>query len=159
MIYTIGEAAKKLKVAPSTLRYYDKEGLIPFVERSGSGIRMFKDDDILGLELIDCLKRTGMPIKDIKTFIDYSMEGDSTIEQRLDIIKEQHASVIKQMEEMQSMLNMLSYKLWYYQTAKEAGTCSIHNDMKKEDIPEEFLKYTAQNNLPDSNNIPKKTVF
>jgi len=143
MIYTISEVAKKLKVAPSTLRYYDKEGLIPFVERSGSGIRMFKEDDILGLELIDCLKKTGMSLKDIKTFINYSMAGDSTIDQRLSIIKAQHESVIKQIEEMNSMLNMLSYKIWYYQTAKAAGTCSVHDDMKTEAIPEEFQKYQA----------------
>ncbi len=48
MIYTVGEAAKKIGVAPSTLRYYDKEGLLPFVERSGGGIRMFKDSDFNG---------------------------------------------------------------------------------------------------------------
>lgn len=52
MFYTIGEMAKKMGVAPSTLRYYDKEGLLPFVERSGGGIRMFKDEDIEWLFII-----------------------------------------------------------------------------------------------------------
>lgn len=56
MIYTIGEVAKKLGIAASTLRYYDKEGLIPFVERFSGGIRMFKDEDISGLKTIECLK-------------------------------------------------------------------------------------------------------
>lgn len=69
MIYTVGEAAKMLGVAPSALRYYDKEGLLPFVERSGGGMRMFKESDIEWLKLIDCLKATGMPIKGIKQFI------------------------------------------------------------------------------------------
>lgn len=78
MFYTIGEMAKKLNVAPSTLRYYDKEGLLPFVERSGGGIRMFKDSDFEWLSIIECLKKTGMPIKEIKNFIDWCMEGDST---------------------------------------------------------------------------------
>lgn len=91
MIYTIGEAAKKMGVAPSTLRYYDKEGLLPFVERSNGGIRMFSDEDFEWLSLIECLKRTEMPIKEIKTFIQWCMAGDTTIEQRLEQIKKQKA--------------------------------------------------------------------
>ena len=51
MFYTVGEMAKKLHMAPSTLRYYDKEGLLPFVERSESGNRMFKDSDMEWLEI------------------------------------------------------------------------------------------------------------
>lgn len=70
MLYTVGEMAKRLHVPPSTLRYYDKEGLLPFVERSGGGIRMFKDSDLEWLNIISCLKQAGMSIKDIKTFID-----------------------------------------------------------------------------------------
>ena len=66
MTYTVGEIAKKLNVAPSTLRYYDKEGLLPFVERSVGGIRVFHDEDMDWLELIECMKHTGMPIKEIK---------------------------------------------------------------------------------------------
>ena len=65
MTYTVGEIAKKLNVAPSTLRYYDKEGLLPFVERSVGGIRVFHDEDMDWLELIECMKHTGMPIKEI----------------------------------------------------------------------------------------------
>lgn len=57
MFYTVGEAAKRLGVAPSTLRYYDKEGLLPFVERTDGGIRMFKQSDFEGLRLIECLKK------------------------------------------------------------------------------------------------------
>ena len=83
MLYTVGEIAKKMNVAASTLRYYDKEGLLPFVERSESGIRMFKDSDMEWLAIIECLKKTGMPIKEIKKFIDWCMEGDATIDQRL----------------------------------------------------------------------------
>lgn len=141
MIYTIGEMAKKLGIAASTLRYYDKEGLLPFVERSGGGIRMFKDDDLSGLRIIECLKKTGMPIKDIKHFMDCCMEGDSTINERLTIIKSQRDAVINQMKEMQEMLDMLNYKCWYYETAKEAGTCAVHNDMQIENVPKEYQKY------------------
>lgn len=69
MFYTIGEAAKMLGVAPSALRYYDKEGLLPFVERSESGLRMFTESDMDWLKVIQCLKATGMTIKGIRTFI------------------------------------------------------------------------------------------
>ena len=94
MFYTIGEMAKKMGVAPSTLRYYDKEGLLPFVERSGGGIRMFKDEDIEWLSIIECLKKTGMPIKEIKQFIDWCIEGDSTIDKRLSSKKRSTRSII-----------------------------------------------------------------
>ena len=67
--------AKKMGVAPSILRYYDKEGLLPFVERSGGGIRMFKDEDIGWLSIIECLKKTGMPIKEIKRKLHERMNG------------------------------------------------------------------------------------
>ena len=138
MLYTVGEMAKKLNVAPSTLRYYDKEGLLPFVERSGGGIRMFKDEDFEWLSIIERLKKTGMPIKDIKTFIDWCFEGDSTIEQRLNLIKQQRESVIAQIEQMQETLGMLNYKQWYYETAKKAGTCAVHQTMDDAEVPKEF---------------------
>lgn len=138
MFYTVGEMAKKMGVAPSTLRYYDKEGLLPFVERSGGGIRMFKDSDFEWLSIIECLKKTGMPIKDIKTFIDWCIEGDSTIGKRLALINEQREAMLLQMKQMQETLNMLNYKRWYYETAQQAGTCAVHDTMKEEELPFEF---------------------
>lgn len=138
MICTVGEMAKRMGIAPSTLRYYDKEGLLPFVERSGGGIRVFKDEDWKWLSIIECLKQAGVAVKDIKTFIDWCMEGDSTIDQRLELMERQRTAVMRQMEQMQKTLSLLDYKCWYYQTAKEAGTCKIHNTMKEEDIPEEL---------------------
>jgi len=57
MFYTVGEMAKLLGVPASTLRYYDKEGLLPFVERSSGGIRMFKDQDYEWLKIIECMKK------------------------------------------------------------------------------------------------------
>ena len=84
MTYTIGEMAKLLDVAPSTLRYYDKEGLLPFMERTESGIRIFKDSDYGILKIIHCLKATGMQIKDIKEFINLVIQGDENIDARLD---------------------------------------------------------------------------
>lgn len=137
-MYTIGEMAKKLNMAPSTLRYYEQEGLMPFVERSESGIRMFKDSDMEWLRVIGCLKRTGMPLRDIKTFIDWCVEGDATIGQRLELIDRRREAVLAQLEQLQETLSILEYKHWYYEAARTAGTCKVHETMKEEEIPEQF---------------------
>lgn len=136
MPYTVGEMAKQIGVAPSTLRYYDKEGLLPFVERSGGGIRLFKDSDREWLAVIECLKKTGMPIREIKRFVDLCREGDATIDERLRLIKRRRDAVLKQMESLNETLSLLEYKPWYYETAKKAGTCSIHGE--NEEIPARF---------------------
>lgn len=141
MVYTIGETAKRLNIAASTLRYYDKEGLLPFVERSNGGIRIFKDEDFEWLGIIECLKKTGMPIKEIKEFVDWCVAGDATIDQRLALIKAQQEAVERQIQAMQENLNLLSYKRWYYETAKQAGSCSIHKDMKLSDVPEAYRTF------------------
>lgn len=138
MIYTVGEMAKRIGVAPSTLRYYDKEGLLPFVEHSSGGIRVFKEADYEWLKVIECLKKTGMPLKDIKTFIEMAMQGDSTIDERLELIKKQRDEVSRQMQELQETMDTLNFKCWYYETAKAAGTTAVPREMKLEDLPEEF---------------------
>ena len=144
MFYTIGEMARKLNVAPSTLRYYDKEGLLPFVERSSGGIRMFKDEDMEWLRLLGCLKKAGMPLKEIKSFMDWSRQGDATISQRLELLEKQRQSVLDQQKQLEDTLLMLDYKRWYYQTAQEAGTCAVHDILTPEQVPEQFRALTAE---------------
>lgn len=141
MMYTVGEIAKKLNVTASTLRYYDKEGLLPFVKRSDGGMRIFGDEDMSSLKVIECLKKTGMPIKEIKHFMDCCLAGDDKIGERLAIVKSQRDQVLRQMEEQQNMLEMLNYKCWYYETAEKAGSCAVHDLIRKEDIPTEFRKF------------------
>lgn len=138
MFYTVGEMAKLLGIAPSTLRYYDKEGLLPFVERSSGGIRVFKDSDYEWLRVIECLKKTGMKLTDIKNFIYMALNGDDTIDDRLALIIKQQTAVRKQMEELQETLDTLNFKRWYYETAKKAGTTAVPRNMTLEELPEEF---------------------
>ena len=138
MLYTVGEMAKRIGVAPSTLRYYDKEGLLPFVERSSGGIRMFKDADFEWLQVIDCLKKTGMQLVDIKRFIEKSMQGDETIDERLLLIVKQKEAVKVQIEELNATLKTLEFKHWYYETAKNAGTTEVPRNMTLEELPEEY---------------------
>lgn len=120
MIYTVGEMAKMLGIPSSTLRYYDKEGLLPFVERSPGGIRMFQEKDYELLKIIECLKKAGMSIKDIKTYIELTLQGNDTIEQRLELFKNQKNVLLAQMASLQSTLDVLDYKCWFYETAKKA---------------------------------------
>ena len=138
MIYTVGEMAKTLGVPASTLRYYDKEGLLPFVKRSSGGIRMFEEKDYEWLKVISCLKKAGMSLKDIREYIQLAMEGDSTIDQRLDLFLNQRKVLLEQMAELQQTLDTLDYKCWYYETAKAAGTIQAPQQMTLDEIPEKF---------------------
>ena len=73
-----------------------------------------------------------------KTFIDLCMAGDSTISERLNLIRRQQEAVRAQMAQLQSTLDMLDYKEWYYLTAQQAGTCALHATLPEEEIPERF---------------------
>ena len=138
MFYTISAAAKKLNISAHTLRYYDKEGLLPFIERNEKGIRIFQEKDFEIMNMIECLKKTGMTIKNIKSFIDLCITGDSTIEQRLCFMQQRRQAVLAQIEQMQKTLHMLDYKCWYYETAQAAGTCAVHNHSNQEEIKKSF---------------------
>lgn len=144
MLYTVGEMAKLIGVPSSTLRYYDKEGLLPFVERSASGIRMFKDSDYEWLKIIECLKKTGMKLKEIRSFVYMCIDGDSTIDSRFELIKKQREVVKSQINELQNTLDILNFKYWYYETAKEAGTTEVPKNMTIDEIPKEFRDIRKQ---------------
>ncbi len=138
MTYTIGEMAKLLHIAPSALRYYDKEGLLPFVKRSSGGIRIFDEQDYEWLQVIECLKKTGMQLKDIRSYIRLAMQGDETIDARLSLFIKQREAVKKQMETLQETLDTLDFKCWYYETAKKTGSTEIPQNMPLEEIPEPY---------------------
>jgi DNA-binding transcriptional MerR regulator len=126
--YSISEVANELNLTVYTLRYYDKEGLMPFVERTASGTRLFKETDIGALKVIECLKATGMPIKEIKNFIDWCSDGDSTLQLRYDMFVERKAIVEVQMEELIKTMELIDHKCLYYKTALDAGTENIHKN-------------------------------
>ncbi len=114
MGYTIGQVAKKMGLTAHTLRYYEKEGLLPFIKKNGSGLRVFSDNDIGWLELIECLKGTGMSLKGIKQYIDWYIEGDSTLEKRLEMFKQQKVNLEEQMLQLQRHMEKINYKIAYY---------------------------------------------
>lgn len=138
MVYTVGEMAKRLEVPASTLRYYDKEGLLPFLERSSGGIRMFRDSDFEWLQVIGCMKKAGMSIRDIRQYIQLALQGDDTIDTRLKMFQHQREVLVQQMAEMQHTLETVEYKCWFYETAKAAGTVDVPMNMSDEEVPRRF---------------------
>lgn len=117
MEYTISQAAERMNLTAHTLRYYDKEGLLPFVARTEGGIRHFTESDIEWLALIRCLKSTGMPVKKIKEYIDLCMRGDETLEERRQIFIKQREDVLRQMAELTENLRTVEYKIKHYDEA------------------------------------------
>lgn len=140
MYYTVSEVAKRLNLSPHTIRFYGKEGLLNFVDRDQNGNRIFKEEDFERLFIIAQLKRSGMTIKQIKHFTELCDEGDSSIPQRLEIIKEQREAVEEQITELQDALDVLKYKTWLYEVALEAGTTAVHDNMPLEDMPQNIRK-------------------
>ena len=141
MYYSIGEAARITGIAISTLRYYDREGMFPEMMRSSGGIRIFSDKEISILRVVECLKSAGMSIKEIKEFLFWCQEGDSSLQKRRDMFRYRLKEVKKQIEALQNTMNTLQYKCWYYDTAIAAGTEDAVKNLPADRIPEEIREY------------------
>lgn len=136
-MYTIGQVSEMFDLPISTLRYYDKQGLFPRLERE-SGIRKFSDNEIEALRVIECLKKSGLEIKDIKQFMDWCTEGPSTYANRLQLLKQQKEEIESEIEQLGKALDMLKYKCWFYgkliATGDEARTRALIPDGLPADI-------------------------
>ncbi len=122
MAYSIGQAARKTGLSVHTLRYYEKEGLLPFVQKSRSGLRMFSDNDIGWLGMIECLKGVGMSLKGIKQYIDWFREGDATLDKRLEMFRQQRAHLEVQMTQLQQYMAKIDFKIRLYTEAVRLGS-------------------------------------
>ena len=122
------EVEDMLGITKQALIYYEKEGLLPFIQRLDSGYRIFTEQDIRSLRVIECLKKSGMPLKEIRQFIQWIQEGDSSLEKRYEMFLERKRIVESQICELQNTLHFIDYKCQYYQAALEAGTEAIHQE-------------------------------
>lgn len=122
MGYTIKAVSDMTGIPATTLRYYDKEGLLPYLERRASGYRVFNDADLSMLQVVDCLKSAGMPIKEIKQFSAWVLEGDASLQKRRDMFFERKKVVEEQITALQRILDVINHKCAYYEAAVEAGT-------------------------------------
>ena len=142
-MYTIGEVSRMFDIPVSTLRYYDKEGLFPGMHRE-SGIRKFSEQEIDALRVIDCLKKSGLEIKDIKRFMQWCVEGSSTYPARLELFRRQKQCVEEEMQRLQQVQAMLRFKCWYYEQAIQDGNEERLRHMKPEEMPEDIRKAYVQ---------------
>ena len=123
MTYSIQEVSEKTGLSAHTLRYYEKEGLLPGVERSSSGFRQYSDADLELLGGICCLKNTGMSLREIARFMQLTKEGNSTLRQRCALLEAHRGKVLARMAEMQSYLDKVTRKLnWYCERLKDYET-------------------------------------
>ena len=120
MEYSIGEVSKMFNLSISTLRYYDKEGLFPNIERK-SGIRKFSEKEIDSLKIIECLKKSGLEIKEIKYYFELCSQGSKSYKDRYNLFLKQKESVEKEIKRLNQVLDTINYKLWYYTEAIKDG--------------------------------------
>ena len=113
-MYSIQEVSKKTGLTAHTLRYYEKEGLISGVERTQGGFRQYTDEDLERLGLICCLKNTGMSIQEIARFVQLTHEGDHTLEERVELLRQHRERVLERMAEMQKHLDKVTWKLNFF---------------------------------------------
>ena len=135
-MYSIGQVAEMFNLPISTLRYYDMQGLFPKMERV-SGIRKFSETEIEALRVIECLKKSGLEIKDIKQFMDWCVEGSSTYPQRKALFEKQRKIVEQELVRMNKVLDMLKFKCWYYEQATQDGNEEKIQSMIPDGLPEE----------------------
>ena len=138
-MYTIGQVSELFNLPISTLRYYDKQGLFPGMVRK-SGIRKFSDTELEALRVIECLKKSGLEIKDIKQFMEWCTEGASTYSQRKELFEKQRKVVEAEIKHMNRVLDMLKFKCWYYEQAIQDGNEDRLQSMIPDHLPEEIQK-------------------
>ncbi len=112
--YTVKEVAQIMKISAYTVRYYDNEGLIPFVSRTQSNVRMFSEYDLSWIRTVHCLRATNLSISDIKKYIDLCLKGKKTIKQRAEIIFAQEKKLEEQLKGLQEQMKVLQKKKKYY---------------------------------------------
>lgn len=150
-MYTIGEVSKLFNISIHTLRFYDREGLFINLKRDKSGKRNFDDSDLEAIRLIECLKKSGMKIKDIKEFMYWCSLGNETLEKRKKMFYKQRENIIKEINELKKVLSMIEYKCWYYEQALKDGNedrlKNISMDNIPENIPENIKNFFIQAHL------------
>ncbi|MBN2547962.1 MAG: MerR family transcriptional regulator [Anaerolineales bacterium] len=113
----IAEVSERFGISQDTLRYYERIGLIPPVNRSESGIRDYSEIDMRRVEFIKCMRSAGLPIDVLIEYIALVQQGDSTIEARKEILIEQRRQLAARMSDMQKTLDILDYKISVYENA------------------------------------------
>jgi DNA-binding transcriptional MerR regulator len=113
----IAEVSERCGISADTLRYYERIGLIPPVNRNKSGIRDYGEIDVRRVEFVKCMRRAGLSIDALIEYYGLVQQGDQTIEARKEILKEHREQLVAKMEEIQKTLDLVDYKLEVYENA------------------------------------------
>jgi MerR family transcriptional regulator, aldehyde-responsive regulator len=131
----IAEVSERYGISTDTLRYYERIGLLPAVNRNESGIRDYIDIDLRRVEFIKCMRSAGLPIEVLIEYVGLVQQGDGTIEARKEILKEQRALLAVRMSEMQKTLDILDYKISVYEnTVLKREKEMLHTDDPVQEI-------------------------
>lgn len=123
---TIQEASDITGISVHTLRYYDRQGIMPFLTKDEHGNRVFTEADMQWIYVVKCMKVTGFTLREMREYADLVRAGDSTLQERLEIFQRRREKVQREIERLQCSLDGLNYKCWYYEKAVEAGTEKVH---------------------------------
>ena len=119
------EVSKITGLTTHTLRYYDKEGLLPYVRKLKNGIREFSDDDLNRIKIIECLKSTRLQIKEIKKYIDLHEQVDKTLTERLSLFENQKQKVQEQINTLENCMEKINYKIKFFKSAMKYGLKNV----------------------------------
>jgi DNA-binding transcriptional MerR regulator len=112
---TITEVSKQYGLSPDTLRYYERIGLIPPVPRTKSGIRNYGPESCAWIELMKCMRKSGVQIEALIEYVNLFQQGDATIQARKALLVEQRNQLVDRMEDMQASLDRLNSKIEHYE--------------------------------------------
>lgn len=126
---TISEVSKMFDLSQDTIRYYERIGLLPSVNRKKNGIRDFTEEDCKWVEFIKCMRRSGLPIEALIEYVRLFGQGDETVEARKELLIEQRDQLRLKLEEMQKTVDRLSGKIERY----EQGLYRKESALKKTD--------------------------
>ena len=124
---TIAEVSEKYDLTQDTLRYYERIGLIPHVNRNKSGMRDYTEEDCRWVEFIKCMRNAGLPIEALIEYVTLFQQGNETIGARKELLTEQRKQLIHKMEDMQKTLERLNYKIESY----EQSVVKKENELKR----------------------------
>ena len=130
-MYTIKEVAERMDISEHTLRFWAKSGIFAFVKRNQNNIRQFSEADLNWVKIVKCLRSVGTDNKSIKRYIDLCIIGDSTIQERYEIIKATKEKTLFQMQELKNQLDLLNYKEDYYKNLIQRNLGDSWNPMNK----------------------------
>ena len=130
---TIAEVSKQYNISADTLRYYERIGLIPSVPRNKSGIRNYDEISCRWVELMICMRKSGVQIEALIEYVSLFSQGDSTLDARKTVLIEQRNQLIDRMNDMQSSLERLNYKIDQYEKGLMATEKQIQELSKDKD--------------------------